>query len=126
MCKGWREKVDFFRIFFIHPTCKPHFPVIRPAFSCLPDIRRMHPGVAQGLIFTQQLLMQTRQHGQFGVARIQTAHAGDKCQRLLAHALIPALVLQAFQHGHGRIEDCLLYTSPSPRDATLSRMPSSA
>ena len=24
------------------------------------------------------------------------------------------------------IKDCLLYTSPSPRDATLSRMPSSA
>ena len=26
----------------------------------------------------------------------------------------------------GAIFDCLLYTSPSPRDATLSRMPSSA
>ena len=26
----------------------------------------------------------------------------------------------------GRATDCLLYTSPSPRDATLSRMPSSA
>ena len=25
-----------------------------------------------------------------------------------------------------QIESCLLYTSPSPRDATLSRMPSSA
>ena len=25
-----------------------------------------------------------------------------------------------------QIENCLLYTSPSPRDATLSRMPSSA
>ena len=25
-----------------------------------------------------------------------------------------------------KIDDCLLYTSPSPRDATLSRMPSSA
>ena len=25
-----------------------------------------------------------------------------------------------------RYTDCLLYTSPSPRDATLSRMPSSA
>ena len=25
-----------------------------------------------------------------------------------------------------RIEDCLLYTSPSPRDGLLSRMPSSA
>ena len=28
--------------------------------------------------------------------------------------------------GHGEHGDCLLYTSPSPRDATLSRMPSSA
>ena len=26
----------------------------------------------------------------------------------------------------GQSTDCLLYTSPSPRDATLSRMPSSA
>ena len=26
----------------------------------------------------------------------------------------------------GSNDDCLLYTSPSPRDATLSRMPSSA
>ena len=26
----------------------------------------------------------------------------------------------------GKKGDCLLYTSPSPRDATLSRMPSSA
>ena len=25
-----------------------------------------------------------------------------------------------------RVQSCLLYTSPSPRDATLSRMPSSA
>ena len=25
-----------------------------------------------------------------------------------------------------QVQDCLLYTSPSPRDATLSRMPSSA
>ena len=27
---------------------------------------------------------------------------------------------------HEQLFDCLLYTSPSPRDATLSRMPSSA
>ena len=27
---------------------------------------------------------------------------------------------------YARFMDCLLYTSPSPRDATLSRMPSSA
>ena len=35
------------------------------------------------------------------------------------------------QHGHGNTLDfqhrsCLLYTSPSPRDGLLSRMPSSA
>ena len=32
--------------------------------------------------------------------------------------------LQAKNYDQSR--DCLLYTSPSPRDATLSRMPSSA
>ena len=34
---------------------------------------------------------------------------------------LPEAVIQAIKVG-----DCLLYTSPSPRDATLSRMPSSA
>ena len=35
---------------------------------------------------------------------------------------------KAFEQAAGflRIQSCLLYTSPSPRDATLSRMPSSA
>ena len=35
-------------------------------------------------------------------------------------------VLQYFISTHGARKGCLLYTSPSPRDATLSRMPSSA
>ena len=30
------------------------------------------------------------------------------------------------QHVNGKITYCLLYTSPSPRDRTRSRMPSSA
>ena len=34
-------------------------------------------------------------------------------------------VLDYARH-YGGINACLLYTSPSPRDATLSRMPSSA
>ena len=33
---------------------------------------------------------------------------------------------QAERNGAERVLACLLYTSPSPRDATLSRMPSSA
>ena len=37
-------------------------------------------------------------------------------------ALEPLLIAEAMN----RTDRCLLYTSPSPRDATLSRMPSSA
>ena len=33
------------------------------------------------------------------------------------------IIIVAFQQWH---QPCLLYTSPSPRDATLSRMPASA
>ena len=32
----------------------------------------------------------------------------------------------AVQIGYGLSKDCLLYTSPSPRDTPISRMPSSA
>ena len=35
-------------------------------------------------------------------------------------------VLDALDAAIARAGGCLLYTSPSPRDATLSRMPSSA
>ena len=41
-----------------------------------------------------------------------------------AEALAP--LLEAAPRTRERSEVCLLYTSPSPRDATLSRMPSSA
>ena len=34
--------------------------------------------------------------------------------------------LRRYPNGEERCIACLLYTSPSPRDATLSRMPSSA
>ena len=41
------------------------------------------------------------------------------------------ITLERFNESHiegitALYNDCLLYTSPSPRDATLSRMPSSA
>ena len=51
--------------------------------------------------------------------------------RIGSHITIPGVdpnVMAAiFEQQRGGILDiCLLYTSPSPRDATLSRMPSSA
>ena len=46
---------------------------------------------------------------------------------LLLVAIIIAARSQLVSSGDVTIEiNCLLYTSPSPRDATLSRMPSSA
>ena len=42
---------------------------------------------------------------------------------------VTEVVVPAFEGEMGILKDhisCLLYTSPSPRDATLSRMPSSA
>ena len=46
----------------------------------------------------------------------------------LGGAAAPIIVPTVAKHfpNHNRAKACLLYTSPSPRDATLSRMPSSA
>ena len=48
-------------------------------------------------------------------------------ERVLAASCVrtPSEGMTVFSKGD-RVESCLLYTSPSPRDATLSRMPSSA
>ena len=51
--------------------------------------------------------------------------------RILTHYLDPSRSGRMFRIGEVHIEDdvfigCLLYTSPSPRDRTRSRMPSSA
>ena len=45
---------------------------------------------------------------------------------LAALASVIAVVAVAAFAGYGLRQDCLLYTSPSPRDRTRSRMPSSA
>ena len=39
---------------------------------------------------------------------------------------ISPYVYKEFDDVRGKVEGCLLYTSPSPRDGLLSRMPSSA
>ena len=47
--------------------------------------------------------------------------------KLLHHPSMTSLVAAILLHAHCEYDICcLLYTSPSPRDATLSRMPSSA
>ena len=59
-------------------------------------------------------------------ADVVIAHAGTgTALTSLRMGKRPILVPRDSSHGQ-HIDDCLLYTSPSPRDATLSRMPSSA
>ena len=41
-------------------------------------------------------------------------------------SLLSSLLVSTRKAAHAQSSPCLLYTSPSPRDATLSRMPSSA
>ena len=66
--------------------------------------------------------------------QVKLHEVSEKCDRVeLKHNLIETMNhyqgigLSANQCGvMERVFVCLLYTSPSPRDATLSRMPSSA
>ena len=54
--------------------------------------------------------------GRFGI------HGG----RFVAETLMPLILEVEKAYTSTKSDPCLLYTSPSPRDATLSRMPSSA
>ena len=41
-------------------------------------------------------------------------------------SIIPEISINELDQRNTKVIDCLLYTSPSPRDGLLSRMPSSA
>ena len=59
-------------------------------------------------------------------AKTDPESPADELVRLLVEQLSPLLGLDAARVSIGVARDCLLYTSPSPRDRTRSRMPSSA
>ena len=52
--------------------------------------------------------------------------AGESYRPEVLQSYPPTTGLGDLLPGGGDDDSCLLYTSPSPRDATLSRMPSSA
>ena len=59
---------------------------------------------------------------------VATGELRPLADRTAADLGLPDLRVVSIQHPIGGVDQttCLLYTSPSPRDATLSRMPSSA
>ena len=74
-----------------------------------------------GLGLSVFVLIKTNQHGPDWLKKFEAAVKSTP-EIIGAHRMSGDLdyVLRV------RVRDCLLYTSPSPRDATLSRMPSSA
>ena len=68
--------------------------------------------------------------GVLGYSRAHTLSLMRGRRAVLALVLVlgghVACYLPSASAGTGEMSPCLLYTSPSPRDATLSRMPSSA
>ena len=88
-----------------------------------------------GLKFLQGLLQRAEFRGDGLQALLTAAEVGldllDPCRQLIAALLQGAmgpLGGRAFglQGGFALFKACLLYTSPSPRDLSTSRMPSSA
>ena len=57
--------------------------------------------------------------------RVADGSGLDRANRVTSR-LLTALMLRMEQHPYAKNYYCLLYTSPSPRDGLLSRMPSSA
>ena len=77
-------------------------------------------------------------HSSFDIVVIGGGHAGVEAALIADHYGLNVLLVTMDPKAVGRMscnpaigglakgQICLLYTSPSPRDATLSRMPSSA
>ena len=61
-------------------------------------------------------------------ATIKAIEKVDKCIGQIVNATgeMGGSILITADHGNAEVMNCLLYTSPSPRDGLLSRMPSSA
>ena len=78
------------------------------------DVNIQTPNGWSALIFTSQ-------NGHTETAKLLLDHGANI--NMQQNDGWSALMISS-QNGH--TETCLLYTSPSPRDATLSRMPSSA
>ena len=105
----------------------------RNPFACVFRRRETDENGARGFRLLQDA------DGDFGDDAEQAFRAGDDAEKIVAAGVEMLAAepkhLAGHQHhfeaqdvvgGHAVLQACLLYTSPSPRDGLLSRMPSSA
>ena len=91
-----------------------------------PDILAVQIDIAKAkLKMTKETLAMNRRLNKKGSVSSETVSA-NQLAVTLAELNLSELRVAIDTANAGRINSCLLYTSPSPRDATLSRMPSSA
>ena len=114
---------DFIKNLLSGKTRKIGSKVNKPILSCVVDT---HP---KFLMQSWIWLVSAHLSGAFEDCDVVVHHVGEPPQVLKdATARFGArlVVIEPFGDGAARYCNCLLYTSPSPRDGLLSRMPSSA
>ena len=106
------------RTYYSHPSLKREgFPKIPHQSSATGMQAIPTTGVAMGIQYQEKEKLTNPKEGEEPVV---VCSFGDA-------AITEGEVAEAFQMAAlKKLPICLLYTSPSPRDATLSRMPSSA
>ena len=81
----------------------------------------MDTGLYRDIVYTEYML----EHDLTWQEMMEKTHTDEMLKRV-AHMEWQDTQRTAWMAGETPEYTCLLYTSPSPRDATLSRMPSSA
>ena len=104
-------------------ACKPATPGASTAAAAAPAPTNEQAAKAFDALLDQQWQYQLQHSPEFasiiGDKRYNDRWSDYSLEAAQAERVATAALLRKF-------EACLLYTSPSPRDATLSRMPSSA
>ena len=101
------------------------FPLLRAEIiPKIKPIKRLPMGISPKVSILKILLDNVSE--EYGVAQKLIANKSD-LQELVLDDQADIKTLKGWRYKiFGKKAICLLYTSPSPRDATLSRMPSSA
>ena len=88
-------------------------------------------GYSQGFVSDKSEFKNLRESAQFVLSNVKgvdrfKAESVPKLEKIAKKLMIPNTNYNRQETLDRKKQACLLYTSPSPRDATLSRMPSSA
>ena len=103
-----------------------HVAIVDEAGDALRDVIHQTEGVTQEVHRTQDLGCLTLQLLASGTPTVQYKAPHTHGFKTELHTQLQHIVIHTYTWLNTKYYTCLLYTSPSPRDISLSRMPSSA